>query len=511
VSRLPWALVPVAAALLCWTPILGNYFAYDDFLHLYDVVTLGLFDFATQVWGGHVYVARNLVFRAMFEVFGPNPRPFFWSVLLTHGLNALLLYRVIRRFSGDVALACFGATLWATCSILEGTLGWYAVYGQVLLTTVVLGVLWSLGNRQERPAPLRMGTALAWTVLLAIGSTCFGMGLGIAAVFPLVVVLALPRAQLPLRSLIVLVSGAIVTVVGYALVLSYSSSIGSAERALLAPRAVVRALPTVLALGVHLIGFAAAALLLSVVGRQEPLPSWTQAAGALGLLLLLAIGWRYASAPRRRVLIALAMTIVAAYGTVAAGRVNAFNLVGLPAAAAATAPRYHYLPLALLTVLVCTVLGQLTARRQASSRIMYGALALWMLARTVTLVTHPLAIEHWDGPRAETEAALASIREQVARTPPGTTVRIDDRPLQWLQVLSLLLSRGTQTFDFPGWAGLFVIFSPENSVAGHPVRFLVSEQEWRRAQARGGRIAELVEPRADSPSSSTQATERPDS
>ena len=45
----------------------------------------------------------------------------------------------------------------------------------------------------------------------------------------------------------------------------------------------------------------------------------------------------------------------------------------------------------------------------------------------------------------------------------------------------------------PGWAGIVVVFSPDDAVEGRPIRFLVPDDDWQRAQQRGGRIAALVE------------------
>jgi len=47
--------------------------------------------------------------------------------------------------------------------------------------------------------------------------------------------------------------------------------------------------------------------------------------------------------------------------------------------------------------------------------------------------------------------------------------------------------------SLPGWAGIFVVFSPDDAVEGRPIRFLVPDDDWQRAQQRGGRIAALVE------------------
>jgi len=78
---------------------------------------------------------------------------------------------------------------------------------------------------------------------------------------------------------------------------------------------------------------------------------------------------------------------------------------------------------------------------------------------------------------------LASVRQQIASTPPGQVVLIQNQPFD--------LSRNFPD-AFPGRAAMFVVFFPGNTVDGRPVRFLVSEDDWQRAQARDGRIAALV-------------------
>jgi hypothetical protein len=478
-------LVPIIAAMWVWAPLRNNYFFADDFVHLYDLASMRFQDFVTQVWAGHVYLLRNAVFRGMFGLFGPDPRPYFWSVLLTHGVNALLLYRVIDRITRNVVLACFGATLWAVCPTLQGALGWYSVYGHVLLTTIVLGVMSSFPDSGEPGAPIRVRTAVVWTVLIAIGSTCFGIGVGVAAVFPLVCALALPRERLPPRVLGVLLVGAAVNVAAYVLVLRYRFSASPEEREVFLAPSVLGTLPGLVSMEAHLVGFGAAALLFDI-GWQQTLPSWMQAAGAGVLLLLLVAAWLGADEERRRVLLAPALLVVGAYGAIAAGRAKFFTLLTVDLASAATAARYHYLPLAALTIVVSAGLGAIARKGRAAARVVCAATALWMAARGVAILARPVAISHWDGERAETAAMLAGIRDRIARTPPGTVVHIENQPFG--------LSRALPTV-FPGWAAMFVVFFPDNTVDGRPVRFVVSDADYQRAQARGGRIAALVEHR----------------
>src|SRR5262249_58588778 len=104
-------LLPLVAALAVWAPLRHNFFWNDDFVHLYDIATRSLWSFSSELFLGQFYLVRNLVFAGLFHAFGPDPRPYFWSVLLTHALNLLLLERAIRGFTADLVLSCVGAVL----------------------------------------------------------------------------------------------------------------------------------------------------------------------------------------------------------------------------------------------------------------------------------------------------------------------------------------------------------------------------------------------------------------
>ena len=49
-ARLLSVLVPLVAAFVMWRSLVDNYFFADDFLHLFDLVTLPLPRFLTQIW-----------------------------------------------------------------------------------------------------------------------------------------------------------------------------------------------------------------------------------------------------------------------------------------------------------------------------------------------------------------------------------------------------------------------------------------------------------------------------
>jgi hypothetical protein len=80
--------------------------------------------------------------------------------------------------------------LWGTCPVLEGALGWYSAYGQVLLTTLVMVVVANLASVAAGREPLRPRRALCWGALLAGHLLAFGpytllLGfLGLGRVYP---------------------------------------------------------------------------------------------------------------------------------------------------------------------------------------------------------------------------------------------------------------------------------------------------------------------------------------
>src|SRR5438552_2284448 len=85
----------VLAAGIVYFPIIHNYFVYDDFLDLYVMSNASIWTYVLHVHGGHVCVARNVVFYLCHWLFGTEPAYYFGLVLLTHLLNVALLFSVI--------------------------------------------------------------------------------------------------------------------------------------------------------------------------------------------------------------------------------------------------------------------------------------------------------------------------------------------------------------------------------------------------------------------------------
>ena len=478
-ARLLSALIPLVAAFVMWRSLVDNYFFADDFLHLFDGRASPP-AFSTQMPGGHLYLVRNAVFAGMYRVFGPEPAPWFWSVLLTHLLNVLLLHRLIVRTTGDALVACLGATLWAASPALEGALGWYAVYGQVLLTALVLIVCGALAGVITSGRTVSMARALAWGALLAAGAACFGTGLGIAAVFPIVILLALPSRQGAVRTAVVLADGGRVFVV-YTALWDRSSDIDPRARELLSWASILAATPAVLALGAALLGFSASTLVLGPFGLDAGYPDPATLGAVVFVAVLLVAGVVAADAAQRRRFLWLGVLLLASCATIAAGRATIIASWQVSIDRSAAWPRYHYLLLALLTVLLSLALAALRARWPPARALATGGAIAWIAVRLVLLAVRPHAIDHHDAERAETAAVLRTIGTAVAAAPPGNTVTIQNRPF-----IAARIGR-----SFPGWAGVFVIHFPTNTVDGRPVRFIARQGDAVLAAQLGGRVAEL--------------------
>lgn len=483
--RLLAPILPLAAAAVLWRPIIDVYFHADDFTHLYDLATLDRFAFLTQFWVGHLLAVFNAVTLGLFTVFGPEPAPAFWVVFITHLINVLLIYWAVRRLGGDAIVAGCSAFVWGTCPTLAGALGWFSVYGQVLLTTIMLLLVGSLAGYVGTDRILSTGRALLWGIALIAGGACFGSGLGLAVVFPWVVMLALSRAQRPRHTLVILLIAGLLILAAYVLARQGSADFDPRGRELSSPVAALPMLPAVLAMTAQLVGFGAYALGVGALLPEVPVTGWLMGLAAAGAIALAATGWKAADPPMRRMQLALWLLVITVYATTAAGRVAVVDAMAVPVARAALWPRYQYLALAFLTLALASALGAIQARSVEARGVARGALGAWSALRLLLLALHPVPIDLHADARAKTATALAAMRRAIAATPPGTVARIDNQPFGALTLPQL----------FPGWAGLFVIHFPDDVVDGRPVRFVVSEEDWVRIQARGGRIASLVERR----------------
>jgi len=483
-------IVPALLAAAVYRELPRLYFFADDFACLFRMANEGVLRFLVQPFGGHVLVVRNLAMYVCWRLFGLDAAGWGWVMLLTHTVNVALLARVVLRLTSRPFLAAFTAGLWGTSPVNAGALGWYAVYGQVLGTTVLLllldGVIASAGHATT-------ATAVGWCALALAGATCFGTGIAVAIVFPLVAVLLAPGLR-GTRAGRVLLALPAATVALYAGLLGLAARVGppSMDQAILFATFYRRPGATI-AMFVDLVGFGMTSTVLSFATVGRTFPGVLTVLGALGYVAVVALG--AAGDRRHRRTIAAALLVAGAvYALVATGRAATYANFGRDLAAAAAVARYHYLAGVPLVLALGVAVDALAAMPRAG-RLVVGGVVAWMLFLAVAWARTDWRLELREAPRRWVATTLATIDASVDAAPPGGTVVVENRPAP-PEVLGVVLPRAA----FPGAAALFVVAHPADEVRGRRVRFVErNAAAWAQSRASGGRLDALLAGPEDAP------------
>jgi hypothetical protein len=482
----------VGLSLLAYGPIVGNYFHADDFVNFYWLVTEGPLAYAMHPHGGHVLVARNTVTWALHAVCGTRASCYFAFVLVTHLASVWLLFDLVRDVTRSARLACLAAALWGTAPLAEGSLGWYSVFGHVLATTCLLVVLRDVVACAGTGDEIGWRRTAAWAGVLVVGSTCFGVGVAAALVFPAVALLLVGRVPPTRGALLVLASLPFVVLGTYtACNLIYTRVFGGSPEVVLTLLGLLTSWTTIARMLVHLVAVAASGVTAGAVAYPSAAAVAIALALGAGVVVVLVRG----DGDTRRRVLAFGLLAVATYGIIAAGRANVFLALSQPQAPseAATNARYHYMGLVPVTVLLALVLARLGAAVALPARMRNAALAAVLLALGVRAVVTARTLDDHAADRAATAQVLDSIRVMIALHQPGEAVHIPNRAFAPVRFFERSDVRG-----FPGWAAAFVVFFPDNVVNGRRVYFMVDEAVAQAASTSGLRRVDslLVPPRA---------------
>lgn len=486
-----WIGVPVALTAIFALPITRNYFFGDDLLTLYKIANEPLPQVLLAPYGGHVLIVRNAITAALYAAAGPEPYPYYVLAVLTHLVNVALLAILIRGLTGNAALACVGSAWWGTAPIIEGTIGWFAVYGHALATTILLAILLLL-LRAERKGRLSRAALLLAGIGLWAGSTSFGIGLALVALMPLIAWLLLSAGAVRRRA----VAGFLVALVLVPLLYAGAQRLafwlyGRAPQ-MPAVAMLLRRVAAIADLTGAMFAYGLEHLVLGPLASGRATPRWW----LVGLLLAGIAGATWSAAPRaRRAMLAFALLALGTYGIIAAGRVQFYGFKRL----IVSADRYHYVAPLALTVLLCMALAQLAprmARRPWLGRALFvGAL----VGLTASLAWRP-PINNFPWPRRQAAEALAAMHEIIRRAPPGADVYLANQPFRGVGPLVIRNPRG-----FPGWAALFAIYHPANELEGRRVFFVEPDWQVRAAGESGRRSATLLVAPEDVPAGSEPA------
>ena len=487
------AAVPILAAAWIWYPILGNYFVGDDFANLFLICNAPILEYLLTPHAGHVEVVRNAIFYATARLFGTDAHAYFLTVWLTHLVNVGLLFATVRRLTDSAVIACVAAILFGTCPAIEGSLGWYSVFGHVLVGTALLAVLVDAAGVRRRsvtPGPLRLSV---WAILALAGASSFGVGVAVAMALPFALAWLVPAARHrrmlpPLWPLLIAVPLAYVALyVAYHLVghpaevakvrgMTADLRQGVVPAVRFTIELIVYALDRLLAgplplhpypsLGGTLLGAAFAALALWCVVRGRP--------------------------ARRQVLLAALVLTVACYAIIGSGRIVILDMMERSEAVAQL--RYHYVGLITLSLAVAAILatiGDALPRRggRVTLPLLIGWIAIWL----TTLWLRPPAIDHHNRARLDTWFLGTWFQTRARETPAGQDLYLFNGTFQ--SVGPYFYTRR----EFPGWAGFFSIYFPSNTIDGHRVFFVEPDPDVREAHRHARRLAGVLVAPADAP------------
>jgi hypothetical protein len=391
-----------------------------------------------------------------------------------------LLALIVRQLTGSARLACFGAVLWGVNPLVEGTIGWYSVWGHALATATLLIVLTRLLDAGARGG-VRNAELAVWVLLVVAGSTFFGTGLAWALVLPVMALLLLASGPVRRRVVGALAVGAVIVVLFYlgAQRLArelYGSTAGPPR---LLP--LLRGSPAIADLVTGMIAFGLGELALGPFARA--VNGLAPIVGAAPIVAGAAVALVRGARKTSRSMAAFALFAVVTYAVIAAGRLAFYSRMreGL-----IHAERYHYAAPLAFAVLICLGLAEVGGRLRLRSRTADGLLVLWLAGVALVLAVGRRPIDHHDQARALAGQALASLRGLVAAAPPGD-VYVTNQP--FFGVGPLVIASPSY---FPRLAGLFLVFHPDGRLDGRRVLFVEADERVRVGASRGIRSSGLL-------------------
>ncbi len=494
---IPIAWWPVIATLLVQFHMLRNpIFMYDDLVHLYNVSNLPFIDAIRITMGGHLIHSLTTVFWVLKSLFGVNPVAFMLVGITIHLVSVRLLFEIISRLTARNSLAALGASVWGMNPFIAASLEWISVHGQVYATAAVLWVLLDIVRYGQTPSLLKNGLLIRHAFLLLVAATSFGSGLSSTVVFVLVIAVWNPLPDRRNRLLAVYGSVALLAIALYAFTMSTEAEGGYAGTNATGATIMygVGNIPGVLGAFLGLLCVGSSGLLWGplIIGKISLVPRDSLAfvatiAAVLVTLPLLIWGCMLSNPSERRRIFALLLLPCAAYGLIAVARTSFMAQVLV------VTPRYHYLSIAIIAIVVCLVLAKLIDRLP-HSLLNYGraSFAIWL-----AIVILPFALAPAEGVKAigklnqenQYNAAMREIQAALKNNADQHTIFIVNKPYRVTPVPMRIIPE-----YFPGFAALFVLSYPSNSVDGKRVLFLEASNEiveMTKAQ-KGSRISELL-------------------
>lgn len=477
-------------AVFAHSSLLTHHFWGDDYLHLYQIANVGFWEFIITPHGGHLYLLRNFFFFTFFKLFGLNATYFFAGVLLTHLVNIVFVYFIIRNLTSQTILAVLFAGLWGICPINQGTMGYYSVYGQVLASTCICWVLFDITCIDKMSTVVSNKRVIKW-ILLSIGaSASFGVGLSMAAFLGLVVWFMLYGNQqrnsisIKLLSLLVIIP---IIYVGFNWLYKWQTEIPASTISI--PPNIFSTIPEAFQMLVSTIGYGVLSLLafpFIIINRFGeltgifPLASTKEVYHLSIALIFIIVGCfavRLKIIPKKQLnqLLGIALLILLSYGMIAAGRAWFFTMFRVPVFKVFFTPRYHYAGTMLISVFLGLMISGWKIRSLTGRRILQLCLFIWLAGATVQsrhLSSHVVFSLKGSNESREYSEVIGEIRRVINTHKKGEEVHIPNRKAKHINVA---LQKANAMYT--SWASLFMITFPDNVVNGRRIYFIDNKKQ----------------------------------
>jgi hypothetical protein len=364
----------------------------------------------------------------------------------------------------------------------ESALGWLSVYAQAIVSFFMLVLLRQIVLVADGRAVRRYLPAF-WCLLLLAACTSFGTGIGVTLVCPAVAFLLLPAS--PTRTRVVL----IFCVLAIALP-GFYFGLTRLTTALYMPRTAPpfwepNLITNLVMLG-HILGYGIVTLIIGHFTARLDYPG-LMAFVLIGVFTVAVVATLIAAPwPVKRRLLACIILSLGCYGIIVAGRAAFFAIAKNPQMFIRPA-RYHYagpIPLAIALCIMLSYAETLFPLRRAAKVALLGAWA-GIAGLAYVLVGKP--IDNHVAARRESAQVVATVQQTVAAAAPQQDVYIPNRPFRWVGPIFF-----TRQDLFPGWAGIFVLFFPDNVVDGRRVYFVTTDQQALVAAREGQRTPTLI-------------------
>lgn len=139
-SNILFILLLIACVLYSYRMLLDVYFLHDEWKQYGDFLLYGINSdiknfTLLEILFGKGRILGSLINTVFFRIFSFSQYPFVVVFLLMHGINAILVYLLVKKVTNNIPWAIVSSLLFATSSRYEQVLTWLGAGNQILFSS----------------------------------------------------------------------------------------------------------------------------------------------------------------------------------------------------------------------------------------------------------------------------------------------------------------------------------------------------------------------------------------